>query len=382
MTLDDLPTPCLILDLNRLEKNLEAMRGRAAALGVQLRPHMKTAKSADIARMAHGGAAGPVTVSTLHEAAYFAAAGFRDIVYAVGITPGRLAAAADLLRAGVSLTLLTDDAAMARDLSAAGAAMGVCFPVLIEIDCGLGRAGLDPGDPALLEVAAALAAPGARLAGVLTHAGHSYHARSIAAITAVAEAERLAAVDAAARLRAAGHACGIVSVGSTPTAVFAEKLTGVTEMRPGNYMFFDLFQAGLGTCAMTDIAVSVLTTVTGHHAGRNHLLLDAGGLALSKDTGASEHLPHAGYGLVCLPNGAVPLPELAVREVHQEHGILGPADPARHNPPLPFQRFPVGARLRVLPNHSCMTAAMYERYHLTRGGGLLIGSLERVNGWG
>lgn len=384
MNLDDLPTPCLILDLDRLDRNLARMRDRAQELGVQLRPHMKTAKSADIARAALGGEAGPITVSTLAEARHFAEAGFTDITYAVGITPGKLEEAAALRQRGVALKLLTDDVAMAARLQADGAARGIRHEVLIEIDCGLGRAGLLPDAPELADLASALAAgetgPGAALAGVLTHAGHSYHATDAEGIAAIAEAERQAAVQAAGRLRALGQRCDIVSVGSTPTALFARDLAGVTEMRPGNYMFFDLFQAGLGTCALTDIAVSVLAAVTGHHAGRNHLLLDAGGLALSKDTGAAEHMPSAGYGLVCLPNGAVPLPDLAVREVHQEHGLVGRVDPGSGDRPLPFHRFPVGARLRVLPNHSCMTAAMYDRYYLVRGG-QITGTWSRVNGW-
>ncbi|MBP7063969.1 alanine racemase [Ferrovibrio sp.] len=391
MTLDDLPTPSLILDLARLERNLIRMRERASALGVRLRPHLKTAKSARIAALAHGGEAGPVTVSTLAEAAYFAAAGFTDILYAVGIVPAKLAQAAAIMRqggdssaGGIDLKLITDDVATAQAIAAKGQELGVTFRVLIKIDTGLGRAGIAPDAESLLPLAAALNQPGAVLAGVLTHAGHSYHAHGAAEIIAIAEAERAGVVRAAERLRQAGHACGIVSVGSTPTALFAEKLPGITEMRPGNYVFFDLFQAGLGTCAMDDIAVSVLASVTGRHRGRNHLLIDAGGLALSKDIGANEHRPHTGYGLVCLPGGALPLPGLAVVDVHQEHGLIGPAGPAETAAALPFERFPVGSRLRVLPNHSCMTAAMYDRYYVVSGqpgDGRVIAEWDRINGW-
>ncbi len=391
MTLDDLPTPALILDLARLERNLARMRERAAALGVQLRPHLKTAKSAQVARAAHRGAAGPVTVSTLAEAAYFAAAGFTDILYAVGIVPAKLEQAAAIMRqgrnvgSGVDLKLITDDVQAAQAIAERGRALGVSFRVLIKIDTGLGRAGIAPDADSLLPLAAALSQPGATLAGVLTHAGHSYHARSTAEIAAIAEAERAGVVQAAERLRQAGHDCAIVSVGSTPTALFAAALPGVTEIRPGNYVFFDLFQAGLGTCGLEDIAVSVLASVTGRHRGRNHLLIDAGGLALSKDVGANEHRPHTGYGLVCLPGGALPLPGLAVTDVHQEHGLVAPATPEQAGTALPFERFPVGSRLRVLPNHSCMTAAMYDRYYVVSGqpgaGGEVIAEWDRINGW-
>lgn len=391
MTLDDLPTPCLILDLSRLERNVTRMRDRACELGVRLRPHLKTAKSAQVAKLAHGGDFGPITVSTLAEAAYFARAGFSDILYAVGIVPAKLETAAAIMRAGADLKLITDDVANAAAIAERGRALGVTFRVLIKIDTGLGRAGIAPDADSLLPLAQALNQPGrageggAELAGVLTHAGHSYHAKSAAEIVAIAEAERAGVVRAAERLRAAGHACAIVSVGSTPTALFAAKLPGITEMRPGNYVFFDLFQTGLGTCAITDIAVSVLASVTGRHRGRNHVLIDAGGLALSKDVGANEHRPHTGYGLVCLLGGAMPLPGLAVTDVHQEHGLIGPADPSEPAAHLPFERFPVGSRLRVLPNHSCMTAAMYDRYYVVSGkpgdAGAVIAEWDRVNGW-
>ncbi|MBP7669970.1 MAG: alanine racemase [Ferrovibrio sp.] len=384
-TLDDLPTPSLILDLARLERNVRRMRQRAAQLGVGLRPHLKTAKSARVARLAHDGEAGPVTVSTLAEAAYFARAGFTDILYAVGIVPAKLEQAAGVITAGCDLKLITDDVEAAAAVAERGRALGVTFRVLIKIDTGLGRAGIAPDSDLLRPLAEALNQPGAELAGVLTHAGHSYHAKGEVEIAAIAEAERAGVVRAAERLRGFGYACPIVSVGSTPTALFAEKLDGVTEMRPGNYVFFDLFQAGLGTCAMIDIAVSVLASVTGRHRVRNHLLIDAGGLALSKDVGANEHRPHTGYGLVCLPGGAMPLPGLAVTDVHQEHGLIGPADPGLNQANLPFERFPVGSRLRVLPNHSCMTAAMYDRYYVVSGqpgdNGAIIAEWDRVNGW-
>ncbi len=380
MHLDDLPTPCLILDRTRLERNIARIQTRAHTLGVTLRPHLKTAKSAAVAERATGGK-GPITVSTLAEAMYFARHGFRDITYAVPIVPAKLDAVAGLLKEGVDLKLITDNEAVAQAAAARGRELGVTFGVLIKIDCGLGRAGIAPDSEALLPIAAALNRKGASLAGVLTHAGHSYNAHSIEEIRAIAEDERLAVVKAAERLRAAGHACAIVSVGSTPTAIHAERLDGVTEMRPGNFVFFDLFQLGIDSCTVEDIAVSVLASVDGHHRERNHLLIDAGGLALSKDIGANKNQPGTGYGLVCLPGGKVPLPGLAVLDVHQEHGLVGHAKALDAIHKLPFDRFPVGSRLRVLPNHVCMTAAMYGRYYVTDGGSEIVDQWDRVNGW-
>ena len=379
MQFNELPTPSLILDRVRLAANAARMRARAEQFGVTLRPHLKTAKSAHVAELALGGK-GPITVSTLAEADYFLGRGFRDITYAVGIVPAKLDHVAGLQRSGADLKILTDNVEVAAAIAARGREIGQTFRVLIEIDTGLGRAGVAPEAPELLPIAKALAG-GAELVGVLAHAGHSYHCASVGEVKQIAEEERAGAVAAARRLREAGLPCPVVSVGSTPTAVHAERLDGVTEIRPGNYLFFDLFQVGVGSCAMEDLAVSVLASVTGHHRPRNHLVIDAGALALSKDTGANEHRPGTGYGLICLPGGKVPLPGLAVLDVHQEHGLVAHAKGLEAISKLPFERFPVGSRLRVLPNHVCMTAAMYGRYYVTDGGTEITAEWDRVNGW-
>lgn len=379
MRFDELPTPALILDRSRVAKNAARIRARAAQFGVTLRPHLKTAKSAAVAELALGGR-GPITVSTLAEAGYFLARGFRDMTYAVGIVPAKLDHAAKLVRDGADLKLLTDSLDVAAALAARGRELGQRFRVLIEIDTGLGRAGIAPDAAELIPIAQALA-DGAELVGVLAHAGHSYHCDSVDDVKVIAEEERSGAVAAARRLREAGFPCPVVSVGSTPTAIHAERLDGVTEIRPGNYLFFDLFQVGVGSCRMEDIAVSVLSSIIGHHRPRNHLVIDAGALALSKDTGANEHRPGTGYGLVCLPGGKVPLPGLAVLDVHQEHGIVAHAKGLDAISKLPFERFPIGSRLRVLPNHACMTAAAYDRYYVTDGGSEIVAEWDRVNGW-
>jgi D-serine deaminase-like pyridoxal phosphate-dependent protein len=380
MRLDDLRTPSLILDRTRLEKNIARLQGRARELGVALRPHLKTAKSARVAELATGGR-GPITVSTLAEASYFARHGFHDITYAVPVVPAKLDTVAALLAKGVDLKLIADNVVVAKAIGERGRALGVTFRVLIKIDTGLGRAGIAADAAELLPIAEALRGPSAALAGVLAHAGHSYNAGSIEEIKEIAEAERAGVVRAAERLRQAGHTCPIVSVGSTPTAIHAETLDGVTEMRPGNFVFFDLFQLGIESCQVNEIAVSVLASVTGHHRERNHILIDAGGLALSKDTGANRNAPGTGYGLVCLPGGKVPLPGLAVVDVHQEHGLVGHQRGLDAINKLPFERFPIGSRLRVLPNHVCMTAAMYDRYYVTEGSTEIIDEWDRVNGW-
>ena len=379
MRLQDLPTPALLLDLAVLEHNCAAMSDRAHRLGVRLRPHLKTAKSDAVAALATRGHFGGITVSTVAEAAYFAARGYRDLTYAVGIVPGKVPPLAAIAREhGAVITLIADHPAVLSGVDQAATAGGAAFPVLIELDTGGGRGGVAPEGEDLLPLAQALAGTRAlRLAGVLTHAGHSYHARGADQIRRVAAQERAGAVLAAERLRAAGFACGTVSIGSTPTAVHAPGLEGVTEIRPGVYTFFDLQQAALGVCAEADIALSVLATVIGHNRRSARLLIDAGALALSKDVSASEFRPGVGYGLIRPVRGAaLSSGSLHVAEVHQEHGLV--AAPAGR---LPWAALPVGAKVRVLPNHACLTAAAFDRYHVDRGDGLAGLSWDKAAGW-
>ena len=369
MTLDDLPTPCLVLDLGILKRNLAAMRAAVARHpGLALRPHLKTAKSREVARLAAPDF-GPITVSTLAEARHFAEGGWRDQIYAVGITPQKLDAVAALnAAAGAQVKVITDDLEAARAIAAHPGSLAA----LIEIDVGEARGGVPPESPALPAIAAAL---GPRLAGLISHSGHSYAGRSPADMARVAEEERRGILTAAARLREAGHALPILSVGSSPTALHARDMAGITEVRAGVYMFGDLFQAQLGTHAREDIAVTVLASVIGRRPERNTLLLDAGALALSKDRSTEGAPRDYGFGLVLDLDGR-PLPgEPIVRRAYQEHGEV-------HGPePLPFGRLPIGARLRVAPNHSCLTAAAHERYHVVDGGREVVATWERVNHW-
>ena len=376
MSLAALETPCLLLEPARLARNLERMSERARALGVHLRPHLKTAKSCDVARLATAGEFGGITVSTLHEAEYFLAGGFTDLLYAVGIVAGKLPRAARLVQAGARLTLILDSVEAAQEVAAFAAANAVRFAVLIEIDTGEGRSGVLPDAPELAEIGWTLDRPPyCRLDGVMTHAGHSYTARDLATVARIAETERSGAVRAAEQLRAAGFRAPVVSVGSTPTALHAQHLDGVTELRAGVYMFGDLFQAQIGSCAIEDLAVSVLATVTGHRRDTGHLLIDAGGLALSKDRSTADAPHDCGFGLLLREDGSRFDRELKIVRVYQEHGLVRAMEGD-----LPFDALPVGARVRVLPNHVCMTAAMYDRYHLVEDGSR-VGEWTRTNGW-
>jgi D-serine deaminase-like pyridoxal phosphate-dependent protein len=365
MTLDDLPTPCLVLDRAIMTRNIARMAQAVGRHGVVLRPHMKTAKSIDVARLALEGQPGGIAVSTLAEAEYFAAHGVSDIVYAVGITPQKLDQVAKLNTAGAQIIVVTDD----PDTAPAIAAHPQPPRTLIEIDTGESRGGVAPDSDALLEIAERL---GPRLAGVLTHAGHSYGARGIGEICQIAENERAGVVLAAERLRGVGHAAPIVSMGSSPTALHAAALTGVTEVRAGVYMFGDLFQAEIATHGLDDIAVTVLTSVIGRRPGR--LLVDAGGLALSKDRSTEGREKDYGFGLALDLAGQRSYGAAIVRRAYQEHGVveLDPERPAE---------LKVGDKLRIAPNHTCMTAAAHDRYHVIDGGDDVVAVWPRVNGW-
>jgi D-serine deaminase-like pyridoxal phosphate-dependent protein len=365
MNLADLPTPCLVLDRTILNRNIRTMAGALSRLGVPLRPHMKTAKCIEVARLATSGQPGGITVSTLAEAEYFFGHGITDILYAVGITPQKLEHACRLNAEGAHIIVITDDQAMAERIAAQPSPP----PTLIEIDSGEERGGVHPDSDILLDLAARL---GPCLAGVMTHAGHSYAGRSVGDIERIAEAERAAVTRAAARLREAGHAIRIVSAGSSPTARHAENMAGVTEIRAGVYMFGDLFQAEIETHGADAIAVTVLTSVIGRRPGR--ILVDAGGLALSKDRSTEATAHDYGYGLALDIDGTRGLGHAIVRKAYQEHGVIE-LDPS-HKVDLP-----IGARVRIAPNHTCMTAAAHDRYFVVDGEQDVVAIWHRVNGW-
>lgn len=376
-TLAQVDTPALLLDLARVDRNVARLRRHLDSLGVAFRPHVKTAKSIDVARRLFARGNGPITVSTLAEAEYFADGGFTDITYAVGLAPEKIARARALVARAVSLNVLIDSLEQAHALAGA-ATDGAAMPgVLIEIDCDGHRGGLLPDDATIVAIADVLAAGGVELLGVLTHAGESYNARGGVGLPEMAEAERAAAVAAAGMLRGAGHACPVVSVGSTPTAHFARDLTGVTEVRAGVFMFFDLVMHGIGVCAVDDIAVSVLTTVIGHRVDKGWILTDAGWMAMSRDRGTQKHPVDQGYGLVCALDGT-PWRDLIVGDASQEHGILT----VRPGSGAALPDLPVGTRLRILPNHACATGAQHDRYHVlddARTGVAAV--LPRMRGW-
>jgi D-serine deaminase-like pyridoxal phosphate-dependent protein len=218
---------------------------------------------------------------------------------------------------------------------------------------------------------------GATLAGVMTHAGSSYELDEPDALRRLAEQERSECVRAAEKLRAADLPCPQVSVGSTPTALSAGHLEGVTEVRAGVYVVFDLVMANVGVCTREEIALSVLTTVIGHQADKGWAIVDAGWMAMSRDRGTQRQKVDYGYGAVCDADGNL-IDGLAVTGANQEHGIVSHRAGALDSDLA--QRFPVGTRLRILPNHACATGAQFSEYHaLTAAGD--VQTWRRFDGW-
>ncbi|MEO8034344.1 MAG: alanine racemase, partial [Acidobacteriota bacterium] len=293
-------TPAFLVDRSVVQRNCDVMLQRALQSDVIFRPHVKTHKTVEIGRMQHGGKPGPITVSTLAEAEFFADDGFRDITYAVPIAPGKLERVARLAARIDRLNILIDSELALRAVEAHHAAFATVFDAFLKIDCGYHRAGVDPASPDSVRLAWALARSEAvHLQGLLTHAGHSYHARSIDEVRRVAAEEASVLTRFRALLEDKGLGSLTRSIGSTPTLSVVPSFSDTDEVRPGNYVFYDGFQATLGSCGLDDCAVSVLTTVVGSYPERDSMIVDAGALALSKDTGPEHIDPQFGYGIVC-----------------------------------------------------------------------------------
>ncbi len=378
MKLSQLDTPCLVLDHGILSRNAQIMGRHIRSLGVTLRPHMKTAKSIDVANIALQGNPRCITVSTLKEAEYFASHGITDIIYAVSMVASKVDRAAPLLRDGVDLKFILNNIDSAQDIAKRASELKIEMTILIELDVGDCRGGMMADSAELLKLGRFLSeTPGLKLGGLLCHAGNSYHYRTTQEMQKVAAVEHDAALFATQKLRTAGLDCPIVSIGSTPTAKHAGTLTGITEIRCGVYMFGDAFQAQIHSCTLRDMAVSVLATVICHRRDLNCMLIDAGSLALSQDrsTAADGLSEDVGFGLVMDEQAQSRYNGMRVARAYQEHGIV------TCDGDFPFDEYPIGSRVRVFPNHACIMTAQYDDYQVVDGGDEIIHTWHRVNGW-
>lgn len=371
----ELVTPALVLDRRKFERNAARFKQRYAG-AVSLRPHLKTVKSIEAAATLLPTAQGPATVSTLREAEVFGASGVTDLLYAVGLTPQKIPRVMRLRERGIDLKVITDNVLTARAVALQAKDQGQPIPTLIELDVDGHRSGIRPDDEPLLQAVASVLSEQRCFAGVMTHAGGSYRARSPDALAQAAAAERDKTVGASRWLESQGFPSTHVSVGSTPTAANLTGTDGLTEVRAGVYAFFDLFQHGAGVCELADIALSVLTTVIGHQRRAGWIITDAGWMALSQDRSTASQPVDQGYGLVCDLEGN-PIESLQVISANQEHGVLA----VRPGSSVSLPDLPVGTRLRILPNHACATAAQHEGYQVLGEDLRILAAWPRIRGW-
>jgi D-serine deaminase-like pyridoxal phosphate-dependent protein len=340
LQLEDLSTPAVVVDLDVLERNISRMATRARDAGVRLRPHAKTHKCPEIGRLQRDAGAWGLSLAKVGEAEVFVKAGFDDLFVAypvVGVDKGRrLLELSDRARLAVGV----DSAEGARTLAEPFRSAGRTLDVMLKVDVGYGRVGVLP--ERAVELALRVAElPGLRLRGVFTHAGHGYLAETKAGVDEIARLEGARLVEAAGLLRAAGLPVDEVSVGSTPTAALAMRVAGVSECRPGNYVFHDASQVALGTCAVEDCALTIVATVVSVPAPER-AVVDAGSKTLSSDPLRPKP---GGYGQV-LGRAS------RIEKLSEEHGVIAVAA---------GESFEVGERVRILPNHACVVANLHDR---------------------
>ena len=343
--IEELPTPAVLVDLDVLERNIERQATRAREAGVRLRPHAKTHKCPEIARMQLAAGAAGISLAKTSEAEVFADAGFDDIFIAYPVVglgkAARLLALAERIRLAVGC----DSVEGASELSRVFAAAGRRLDVLLKVDVGYHRVGVEPSDAA--RVARAIPElPGLALRGIFTHAGQVYSAQTPEEVARISRLEGETLVETARALREAGVAVAEVSVGSTPSARESMKVPGVTECRPGNYVFHDGSQVALGTCAPEDCAMTVVATVVSVPAP-DRAVVDAGSKTLSQDS--LRPRPDG--------NGLILGTRTRLVSLTEEHGVARVA---------PGDSFRVGERVRILPNHACVVSNLHDRLYGVR----------------
>jgi D-serine deaminase-like pyridoxal phosphate-dependent protein len=354
MLLSDLPTPQVLIDQARLRRNIDRAQQLASNAGVALRPHAKTHKSPIIAKWQIDRGAVGVCCAKVGEAEVFVAAGIANIRLPYPVSPsnaGRILALAD--RAAISI--IVDHLDVARGWSDAMTRAGRTLDVLIKVDVGFHRCGIDPDEHALEFIQRVAALPGLRLRGLLSHAGHGYHASSDDELRGVAHREAEILTSLRDRAVKAGIPLQELSVGATPTLRFSAAERGLTELRPGNYVYFDRTQVALGSASLDDCALTVLTSVVTTHAGR--IILDAGSKTLTNDQ-ARGITAAPGYGAILTADGAAIDDRLTIERLSEEHATVRVSGATALRP---------GDRVRIVPNHSCVVSNLVNEIRLVDG---------------
>jgi D-serine deaminase-like pyridoxal phosphate-dependent protein len=352
VTLTDLPTPSVLVEQSRVERNLDRMQAAASARGLRLRPHAKTHKSVALARMQIGRGAVGICCAKLGEAEVFADAGVEDVRLPYPLNPvnaDRVLALVDRTR----LSFIVDHLEVARGWSRAMDEAGRSVDVLVKVDVGFHRCGIDPDAANAAGFVARVGdMHGLRLRGVLSHAGHGYGATSEAELETVAATEARILRGLASAAGSAGIIVEEISVGATPTARYSLQQDGITELRPGNYIYYDRTQVGLGAASWSDCALTVLARVVSRPAA-DRIVLDCGSKTLTNDL-ARGFGAVAGYGAVLQDVQAeAPDDGLLVERLSEEHAGESPLRP--------------GDLVRVVPNHSCVVSNLMDTVWVVDG---------------
>jgi D-serine deaminase-like pyridoxal phosphate-dependent protein len=362
LTIHDIPTPCVLIDRSRAQANITRMQQLATTHGRRLRPHAKTHKLPAIAKMQVDAGAAGICCAKLGEAEVFAAAGISDIRLPYPVHPSKAARVVALLDK-VTLSIIIDHPKVAEEWSAAMKAAGRVLPVLIKVDVGFHRCGVNPDSPAALDLIESVATlPGLKLLGLLSHAGHAYHAANEDALRQVAREEAEVMTGLAERAQASGVAIDEISVGATPPARFSMAEPGITELRPGNYVYNDRTQVGLGAARLDDCALTVIATVVSK-PDADRIILDSGTKTLSSD-GARGFETLAGQGAIFRALDSPEIdPTLLVERLSEEHATVRVTSGQTALEP--------GDRVRILPNLSCVVSNLVDEVHFTDGAAIV-----------
>nr|XP_055040750.1 D-threo-3-hydroxyaspartate dehydratase [Misgurnus anguillicaudatus]XP_055040751.1 D-threo-3-hydroxyaspartate dehydratase [Misgurnus anguillicaudatus] len=364
----DLCTPAFIVDLDIVKENAQAMQERFQKLGVQLRPHMKTHKTLECADIMTAGSRRCIVVSTLAEASFYADNGYDDILYAYPLPFDKVDRCAELSERLSLFHIVVDNHRALQELKKRPLKQGKVWKVWMKLDCNNGRAGLPHFDSAALQLAQEISeAPGVELTGIYAHCGNTYACQGEEQIKAVAQETTTLTLQFMEKLKSAGIHGPKSSIGSTPSCSHpVPDMAMLSEVHPGNYIFYDVQQSLIGSCRLENVAVRVLTRVIGHYPHRNQLLVDCGWTALSHDGGG--RLP-TGY---CIIEGH---PDLKLLSMTQEHGRVEPISGK-----LDFSQFPLGSLLSLMPYHACATAMMHPVYFV-HSKGKITGTWKPTRGW-
>ena len=361
----DVITPAPIVDFSKLLHNIETMGARAESFGLDLRPHVKTHKSPRLATLQMSKGMKGIMTSTIGESIAFLESGFNDITYAFPLIPQAVGPALGIGKKG-KIKVLVDNMMILDYLEKQCKERKQNIDVLIKIDCNYHRSGVRPDLPESLEIAESIQKRKyLTYAGVLTHAGHAYNAKSTEEVRSVAEEEQNAVLQYVNSLEDKYRIeSEVVSIGSTPTIMNANGFKkGITEIGPGNYVFFDYTQVVLGSCSISDCALTVVATVASSYDDR--IIIDAGATALSKDAGPVHIEPDCGYGKIISDySGSELAVDTKIAALSQEHGkvLLGPDSPLRGIKP--------GEQVRIIPNHSCLVSNLFDKFLISSNGNI------------